>query len=178
MADTRRTLAALLTLFANNTTGQIGAQDLRDFVVSSHPAHGEIDITVAAETTINTVNVWENSAGTFTLAEGTDFDMNSNGQLRYTGPSTEQVDVNVHISMTAAANNKIWDVGVGLNGTIVPYSFSRHKVSTGADISSVASSVILTMVTNDYLTIMVRNTTDDTNATVELGGLDAFSFFT
>jgi hypothetical protein len=34
MADTQRTRAALLTLMADNTTGQISPQDLRDFMVT------------------------------------------------------------------------------------------------------------------------------------------------
>lgn len=34
MADTQRTRAALLTLFADNVTGQISPQDLRDYVVT------------------------------------------------------------------------------------------------------------------------------------------------
>lgn len=34
MADTQRTRAALLALFADNVTGQISAQDLRDFLVT------------------------------------------------------------------------------------------------------------------------------------------------
>ena len=38
MADTARTRAALITLFADNTTGQISAQDLRDFLVTIMPA--------------------------------------------------------------------------------------------------------------------------------------------
>jgi hypothetical protein len=35
MADTQRTRAALQALFADNTTGQISAQDLRDFLVTA-----------------------------------------------------------------------------------------------------------------------------------------------
>jgi len=34
MADTQRTRASILTLFADNDTGQISEQDLRDFVVT------------------------------------------------------------------------------------------------------------------------------------------------
>jgi hypothetical protein len=37
MADTQRTLAALQTLLADNTAGDISAQDLRDFLVTVHP---------------------------------------------------------------------------------------------------------------------------------------------
>ena len=35
MADTQRTRSALQTLFADNVTGQISAQDLRDFLVTA-----------------------------------------------------------------------------------------------------------------------------------------------
>jgi hypothetical protein len=38
MADTARTRAALLTLYADNTTGQISSQDFRDGVVSWMPS--------------------------------------------------------------------------------------------------------------------------------------------
>jgi len=38
MADTARTRAALLTLMADNVTGQISAQDFRDFMVTVMPA--------------------------------------------------------------------------------------------------------------------------------------------
>ena len=37
MADTPRTLDALQTLFADNASGLISEQDLRDFLVSVHP---------------------------------------------------------------------------------------------------------------------------------------------
>jgi len=37
MADTRRTKNSLLSLYADNETGEISAQDLRDFVVTSFP---------------------------------------------------------------------------------------------------------------------------------------------
>ena len=34
MADTQRTRAAILALFADNVTGQTSVQDLRDYVVT------------------------------------------------------------------------------------------------------------------------------------------------
>lgn len=40
MVDTVRTTAALLALFADNTTGDISAQDLRDMIVSVHGVYG------------------------------------------------------------------------------------------------------------------------------------------
>lgn len=42
MADTIRTRSSILTLFADNTAGDISPQDLRDFVVSAHGVYGAI----------------------------------------------------------------------------------------------------------------------------------------
>jgi len=41
MSDTARTRTAILALFADNVTGQISAQDLRDFLVTVMPAEFE-----------------------------------------------------------------------------------------------------------------------------------------
>lgn len=44
MVDTIRDLAALLTLLADNTTGNISPQDVRDMLVSLHSVRGEFFI--------------------------------------------------------------------------------------------------------------------------------------
>lgn len=48
MADTRRTLAALQALLADNTSGDISANDARDVLVSDHPTNVNQTGTVAA----------------------------------------------------------------------------------------------------------------------------------
>lgn len=53
MADTKRTLSAITTLFADNTTGDISAQDMRDFLVS---AHGSRTVNAAAITASETAD--------------------------------------------------------------------------------------------------------------------------
>lgn len=180
MVDTRRTLAALLALFPDNGAKEIIAQRLRDFVVSAAPAHGQIDVSASAETTINTINIWEDVAGTFELAAAGlshDFDMDVNGRLRYTGTAPTAFNAMARVSMTAVGNNKRFEVGVGKNSVIVPRSYLGRFISTGADEGAIAVGGFVELVTNDYLTIMIRNTTDTSNATIELGGLDVFSFF-
>jgi len=47
MSDTQRSRAAILSLLADNATGQISAQDLRDFVV-----------TVMEEEFVNSGDFW------------------------------------------------------------------------------------------------------------------------
>src|ERR1051325_12244402 len=37
MADTRRSQSSLATLFGDNTSGDISAQDGRDLIISAHP---------------------------------------------------------------------------------------------------------------------------------------------
>jgi hypothetical protein len=44
MADTARTPSSILGLFADNTAGDISAQDLRDFVQSVRHSHGVIEV--------------------------------------------------------------------------------------------------------------------------------------
>ena len=44
MADTIRTRASLLTLLADNATGDISANDVRDFLVSTFGVYGAIYI--------------------------------------------------------------------------------------------------------------------------------------
>jgi hypothetical protein len=55
MADTSKTLAQILALFANNTSGDISPQDLRDFVVSVMGGYGAIytDSGSTAQTSIS-----------------------------------------------------------------------------------------------------------------------------
>lgn len=64
MADVQRTRAAILALFADNVTGQISAQDLRDFIVTVmesdfvNPGDFWAQPTVANHTTDKTVKGW------------------------------------------------------------------------------------------------------------------------
>lgn len=59
MADTQRTRSALLTLFADNSTGQISSQDFRDFVV-----------TVMNSEFANTGDFWAGPSPAYLTAEG------------------------------------------------------------------------------------------------------------
>lgn len=64
MADTQRTRAQILALFADNTTGQISAQDMRDFIVTLMPSEfvNEVDFWTDPQpkfiTTDKTVRGW------------------------------------------------------------------------------------------------------------------------
>ncbi len=175
MADTQRTVAQLQTLLPNNITGAISPQDLRDLLVSLQNDHGEISVTSAAETTIDTVDVWVESSGTWelTAAISNRFSMPVNARLRYDGAETRLMHIACSISVISAGNGKIYEFAIGLGGTPNIPSITRRKIAAGADVGATAVHAFIAMAPGEYLSLMVRNVTDNTNVTVSLSNLFA-----
>lgn len=173
MVDTARSVAALKVLLADNETGDISPQDIRDLLVSLVPSHGELAITTAIETTINTVDVWEQVDGVWTLTAATsdEFEEAGNGQLRYTGTPTRIGLVTACLTATAAGNNKYTEWAIAKNGTVIPTSQIARFVATGADSGAVAVQALTSLSTNDYVSVFVKNETDDVNLTAAYGSL-------
>jgi hypothetical protein len=69
MADTPRTLSALLALLADNTSGNITAQVVRDLTVSLYPSRGQLELASggAVETTFGSSGTYVPVAGTTAL---------------------------------------------------------------------------------------------------------------
>ena len=174
MVETLRTIAEMQVLLADNATKQISAQDLRDLMATLRSGHGEITITTAAETTIVTKDVFVDVAGTFALsANAHNFDMNSNGQLRYTGPSKRILHVACTASFTSAGNNKIIRLAAGKNGTVIAESEAKRFMATGADLGSTAVHTMIDVANGDYITLMVANGSSTSNFTMETVALFA-----
>ena len=167
MADTDRTIAALQTLLADNTSGAISAQDVRDMLVSLSVKYGDMYISTPSATTIGNTTNYYDVAGTYTGGTFKQFDMNTNGQLRYTGTPTIEVFVFANLSLTVAGNNDIIHLEFRKNGVDVAGSDAMRKVATGTDVGSMSIVGITSMATNDYLTIAVRNETATDNVTGE-----------
>lgn len=119
MADTQRTRAQLIALFANNVTGQISAQDLRDFLVT---------IMETPEFTY---------AGDFfnePLAEGITTDKTTRGFHLYS--QTMHSDHSASFGMPLAYNQ--------ISGTWIPADLSRSEANPvrGIPADSYASGAI------------------------------------
>ena len=174
MVETLRSLADLRVLLADNTTKQISARDLRDMMETIRAGHGEISVTSAAETSITTQNTFVDVAGTFTLSSNAhNFDMDSNGQLRYTGRAARVLHVAITCSFNAAGNNKIIRLDAGKNGTVIAESEAKRFMATGADLGSTAVHTMIDVVTDDYITLMVANGSDTSNFTMQTVALFA-----
>lgn len=170
MADTRRSLTALQALLADNNTGAISPQDVRDLLVSAAPPYGSIYLSSSSETSIGGIGTWTKAAGTTTSTNLKEFTMPASNRLTYTGTPDVHVHVAVSVSMTSASNNQTVGLRIGKNGsaagTDAVASEVRRFVSTGADIGSTAIHFDTMMSTNDYLELFVANHTSTGNLTI------------
>lgn len=171
MVDTKRTSADLIAnLFQDGqAAGEITEQDLRDFISSLiMPYGGGTMEGNAIETTINTINVFEDIAGTF--VEGNIRDMSFNaagGVLTYTGTPDRHFHIVANLSFITAANNKLIEFQWFKNGSTACGVPVETKVGTGADIGSNSIHGDAVLSTNDTIELKVANETDNTNLTVE-----------
>jgi hypothetical protein len=196
MTDTSRTVSALVTnLFQDGqAAGSITPQDLRDLVETCQVKQGSIYLSTAGATTIaGQANVTPSSltnmvavetGGTFTLSTAptaNEFDMNTDGQLRYTGTPTTNVffTASIMLEIVASAVDKELVFAVTKNGTIVTgaktggYCPRVHTNSVPMSISGYAS-----MATNDYLNLWVGNVDSTDNVLARMAQLTAHSLVT
>lgn len=168
MADTARSAADLLTLLADNTSGAISPQDMRDVVTSLRVPQGSLGFEGnAIPTTINTVNVYELVGGTF-IAGGVPWGMTESvaGRLTYTGAPDCHLHIVSNLDFICASNNQIVRFKWHLNG--VPISRRvRRKVGTGADVGALSIHADAVLSTGDYIELMVANETSTADVTVE-----------
>lgn len=175
MAQTQRSYAELIALLADNTSGDISAEDVRDLLESLRQPHCGIYISAQVETVISGANVWTKALGT-TLASAPDshlFTLVGNNRLRYDGPSDRHVQIDCNASMIAVGNNVVLDLAIAHNDTILNGYVSR-KISTGSDVGAVSIAADVNMSTNDYIEIWVRNQTSSDNLTLTTGYMRAF----
>ena len=120
-------------------------------------------------TSINTVNVDEKIAGTYTEKVGGSDWVHSNGRFTYSGASGRLVKVSLAVSATAVANNKVWKIGIRyFNGTTTSFQVSSEmsrKIGSGVDAGSWSTFDFFTINPGDWFEPGVINTTDDTDFT-------------
>lgn len=173
MADTQRTRAAILALLADNATGDISAQDLRDTVVSALPDYGELYVSASAATTISVVNTWYAVSGTWTLGNNQNFSEPSEGRLQFDGDETRVVFLFSGMSVTGAASNVVSEMAFAKNGSVLTPSIIQRKLGTAGDVGAAALVGITTMAPGDYVDVRIRNTTSATNLTITVGNMIA-----
>ncbi len=180
MADVQRSVSAILTLFADNSSGQISEQDTRDALVSWRNGHGQIYVADADSATITittqsvaveiTEPVWTESADLHFFDES-----GGNGRLTYTGIVPLVVHVANTVSFSSVGNNKHTNWYLALNGVKDEAATSHMKTGTGGDEISTAMHLVVLMSPDDYLSVWVANDTDSTNLTLISANLQAMT---
>jgi len=168
MVDTKRTSTDLLTNLFQDGQGAnaISENDLRDFLVSLLQPYGGVEMEAnAAETTINTINVYEVIAGTFTATNLREVTVSAAGLFTYTGTPDRHFSLAANMSFEAAVSNKIIKFAWFKNGTVIPAE-TQHKILVNTDINTLSVHSDITLVTSDTLQLKVANATDNTNFTI------------
>lgn len=156
MADTIRTLAALNALFADNTSGVISPQDIRDLVVSMLP-HAEIGSGAKASITLGTGY----QAMDFTVAGVSAYGLTvSTADKRIEAiPCDGKYRINLEVAFRGA-QNQTYDFTVFRNPDGAPEQLTRLNIqarpTAAADIRSLVVSAYVSLSAGDKLQAAVR----------------------
>jgi hypothetical protein len=170
MADTRRTVAALQALLADNVAGDISPQDVRDFLVSTAPAYGALYISSPAASTISVAGTPVKAAGTTAeVASHSDVTVATTNRLTYTAAPDIDVIMLMAVSMTCVSSTVTVGISIGKNGTQLAHTEIFRKIGTGTDQGAAATFGFTTLSQNDYVEMFVSNEDDTGNVTLTKG---------
>lgn len=154
MADTIRTRSQLLDLLADNQTGDIGAQDMRDMLVSLMGVYGSIldtengsSQTVVASVPEKLINFTENG-----LAVGMTPDFANNDlQVEHTGV----YQVFGKVALQATANNASVELHTRVDSVEDPAG-SHTKLGSSGSVASATWMNIISLNAGEKLSIWVE----------------------
>ncbi len=182
MVDTIRSLAAIVALLADNTSGEISPQDMRDKLVSLAIQHGQLSVAgnAVATTTADTGVYVEADVTGVALSEQSqviagvdDFDMPAAGRLRYLGAETRMFHVSATFSFITASNLQEIHFELAKSGTVSTQAEVRRKTGTGSDVGSSAIHWITSLAQNEYVSLFLKNISSTTEVTIVSYNLQA-----
>lgn len=173
MANTPRTLSELLVIAADNSTGNISAQDLRDMLVSLYPSRGALQLVAPASTTITTADTWTRLAGTTALDANvcsTCVTMPENGALQLTKQVEQVVLATASLTFLISNSNRTIAFTFGKNGTPIERAAvsSFYGAQTSGDGYALVTSALIPTLPGDQIELYVKNVnhTDAINSQV------------
>lgn len=163
MSDTQRTTAALQALLADNVTGAITPQQLRDMLVSCFGGYGWMYVENGA--VAQTVNIAPSQLTAFA----------ANGISN--GPTPDQANDQIAIAVAgdywasgefalSGAAGRTIQFQLRKNGIAVAGSRSRAKFDSAGDLFEVSFSGLVTCASGDLLSVWVAADVDGTSITV------------
>lgn len=168
MADTKRLKSTLATLLADNTSGDISAQDVRDVLESFDLSRGACFWTGYAATTMTLQGSGGPGGTNYYRLQGTTttkvvnrFTHASPGRLTYTGPVQIKADFFAVVSFTIAGgigNNNI-GFEFAINGTAQAPGYQLIEATLAGGPRCIALLSEATLAPLDYVEIHVANET-------------------
>ena len=158
MADTIRTRAAILALFADNFTGEISPQDLRDFVVSTwRPTDGVYAyLSTPAETTCTDAGTYYFVEGTFTNEVLECWEITPPlTYLGYEGTEGHKFKVTVHASFTSDTGGNLIRLALYKNDVLQENSIMSSYIKNTAEETMISTVDVLSFNIGDTLSIYV-----------------------
>ena len=154
MADTQRSKSSILTLFADNTSGDISPQDLRDFVVTAMGAYGSMSVSdgSTAQSSIGTSFVKVTGFDTDDTASGVVVDSTTDNDL--TVPVTGIYEAGLNLSFTGTASAK-FIFAIAKNGTETAFQ-SSVTLNATPDSANVSIVCRISCSASDLLTVSVK----------------------
>jgi hypothetical protein len=174
MAENPRSLTELLTALADNTTGDITPEDIRDLVVSLYPSRGQLSLASggATATTFASSGTYVKVAGTTAIDDSVCsvcVTMPQNGVLKWEKAQNQVLLVNATLEILPAANNKRYSFTFAKNGTVVPeLAFTGYYGNLHSNPEGVFLSGLIPVSENDEISVVVRNNTDTTAITASV----------
>ena len=172
---TRQTLANLEIQLADNTSGAITPETIRDLLATLNPANGSLFENVAAPTTIAVAGTYVKAAGTTTAGELLDMSMPADNRLQYDGVVEAHLHCAITVSFVSAGNNQVIGLAAYLNGALIPGSIVRHKLGGGGDVSAIALHTDIDVVAGDFIELWLTNETGTATVTIEQLYMSAFT---
>jgi hypothetical protein len=165
MADTPRSVSTLQTLLADNTSGQISPQDLRDFLVSSLGIYGSLYVLDGA-TQQDNIGTSGSKLTAFTNEGNSHGTTPSHSNDQITIDIDGKYDVQFQCSFSCAQASSDIAFRLRKNGSELNYGATRSigTIGDNGSCSFIASAIDL--VATDVLTIYVESDTATDDITV------------
>lgn len=171
MAQTPKSLAALLDALADNTTGQITPEDIRDMLVSLYPARGQIQLTSGGSvaTSFATSGTYVKVAGVTeldaTVSNG-DVAMPANGAIQWKKAANQVLLVNATLEVLPAVNNQRYTFTFAKNGVAIPgLAFTAFYGNLSGNPVGVFLSGLVDVAQDDTITVVAKNDTGTASIT-------------
>jgi hypothetical protein len=112
------------------------------------------------DTTIGSpnVNVWVKAGGTTTASADNSKFTHSANRLTYTGAFSNSFQIIVNCSVRSGSVSQVISIGVAKNGTILAESEMTVRTDVANQEYPASTSCQLSMTTNDYIEVFVKNT--------------------